>query len=336
MMRIDMPLRATCIYSLLALAAAGCGSQTVLLGSEGNHLLTSMDALALPGERAELVARLQGGDLLSGEVGRVVLFRRGGATYGAAQTDSTGTARVPFVPDAPGDYEFSVEVSPAGLADPPPQPQRLLVACRAKSQPMVVVDMDRTIVASGFEKVLIGQPEPMPDSAEVLHRLAEKHTIVYLTQRPEYFGAKSKEWLGEHGYPSGPVLLATTSGFLRGSEAFKSAALAKLKKRFSNMEIGVGDKVSDVAAYHANGLRGFLILQVPPADNGDLLSQYADELARLPAAAEAVSNWRQIEQALFEGASFPVSNAERRIRRMAQAASRPAETTSAPATREAE
>jgi hypothetical protein len=265
-----------------------------------------------------------------------VIFGRDGVAYAASQTDSTGTARVPFVPDSPGDYEFVAAVSPAGLSDPPPQPVRLLIACRTKDQPIAVVDMDRTIVASGFDEVLVGQPGPMADSVEVLNRLAARYTIVYLTHRPEYFGPKSKKWLADHGYPAGPVLLATTGGFLQGSEAFKSAALANLKDRFSNIAIGVGDKVSDAAAYHANGMQSFLILQVPPADRVDLLRGYADELAHLPADVQAVSDWRQIEAVLFEGASCPVPTAERRIRQMAEAASRPAATPGGPTTREAE
>jgi len=318
------------VLAACGLALAGCGAQGMLLGTAGDYLLTASDVLATPGREVQLRARLQGGDLLRAQPGYVVRFYRNGRLFKAAETGENGVAEVSFTPPEPGDYRFLVDVAPVGLPDDVPEEQRLLVACRRADRPMAVVDMDKTIVASGFHMVLIGQPAPMPGSAEVLRRLAETHTIVYLTHRPDYFGPKSKAWLEANSYPPGPVLLSSVKGFLAGSGAFKSAMLARLKEHFGRIEIGIGDKASDATAYHENGLKSFLVYQLPASEDAAAIGQLAESLGRCPEQLQAVTSWRQIEQVLFEGASFPVRRAEARLKqaaaRLRQAAERLAET----------
>ena len=110
------------IYALPALAAlaGGCGTQGALLGSEGSYLLTATDVLAVPGEPVELRARLEGGDMLQPQPGRVVRFCRDGKLFRAAETDEDGVATVRFTPTGPGDLEFVADVSSAGMPDEPP------------------------------------------------------------------------------------------------------------------------------------------------------------------------------------------------------------------------
>jgi len=307
------------LASMLIVALAGCGAQGVLLGTESGYLLTAADSLCLPGQEVQLQAKLQGGDLLKAQPGYVIRFYRDGRLFKAAQTGADGTAGVSFKPDGPGDYKFKVDVSPAGFSDPPPGSQELLVACRQADQPMVVVDLDRTVVASGFHMVLLGDPEPMPGSAELLGKLAKTYSIVYLTHRPDYFGPKSKAWLAAHGYPRGPVLLAGVSGFLKGSGQFKSEMLAEMKKSFSGIEMGIGDKVSDAAAYWRNGLKSFLIIQVPESDDPAVYENLADSIATLSDDVQVVTSWQQIDSAIFAGASFPRSLAEGELRNKAEA-----------------
>jgi len=184
---------------------------------------------------------------------------------------------------------------------------------------MVVVDLDKTVVATGFHTVLIGRATPMADSQRVLARLAGKRTIVYLTHRPDYFSIKSKAWLREHKYPPGPLLLSTPGAFLKGSGAYKSEMLAQLRKRFRKIEIGIGDKISDAQAYHENGLKAFLILPVPEPEPAapERLEALADELEALDDEVQVVTHWRQIEQVLFEKGSHPRSAMQKQIRKLA-------------------
>ena len=305
------------LLATLAAASGGCGAQSILLGTEGSYLFTAMDVLAVPGDETALAARLQGGDFLRGKAGVVIRFLRDGKLYAAAETDSDGAAVVQFTPEAPGDYRFTVEVAPAGLPDSPPSPVDILVACRKSDAPLLVVDMDKTVVASGFHTVLIGKPDPMPDSARVLTRLAGTHTVVYLTHRPDYFGPKSEAWLKANGYPKGPLLLSSAGGFMKGSSAFKTAAIQEMKKKFNKIEIGIGDKISDAQAYHANGLRSFLIISIPEDGAADSFEGLAEDISALPDEVQVVTGWKEIEQAVFSQAKFNRSAMEKRLRTLA-------------------
>jgi hypothetical protein len=305
---------------LAAFAWTGCGAQRALLGTEGSFLLTAMDALTVPGQATDLGAQLRGGDFLRAQAGYAIRFHHRGKLHKVAETDDDGVAAVSFTPTEPGDYEFAVEVAPTGLAEDAPPPARLHVACRAPDTRLAVVDLDQTIVAGGFHTVLIGTPAPMPGSQGVLKRLARDHTVVYLTHRPDYFSVKSKAWLRDSGYPPGPLLLSTLGGFLKGSGAFKSDMLARLSKQFRRLEIGIGDKISDAQAYHQRGMKSILILPMPQSADPGAYTRLADDLAGLDEAVQVVTDWKQVERALFGGGTFPRSAAQQRLRQLAEAA----------------
>ena len=70
-----MSTLATRAASLALVLLAGCGAQTVLLGTSGGHLFVGYDQLVTPGEETVLEARLQSGDLLSDRPGHAVSRR---------------------------------------------------------------------------------------------------------------------------------------------------------------------------------------------------------------------------------------------------------------------
>jgi hypothetical protein len=308
---------AALLVATVLVSAGGCGAQNVLFGGRQGYLFTASDAVALPSEEVLLQAHLQGGDLLRAQPGYVVRFSRGGEFYKAAETDRDGVAAVSFTPPDAGDYVFRVELSPSGFPDQPPEPVEAFVLCRRADTPILVVDLDKTVVASGFQQVLVGKPEPMADSVEVMKRLAKDNTVIYLTHRPDLFGPKSRAWLREHDYPRGPLLLSDIGGFLKGSGAFKSAMLGDIRRRFTGQAVGIGDKVSDVVAYHDNGLRAFLIVQPDETAGTAGLRQLADSLDPLPDAVQTITGWREIERAVFDGATFPKSALQDRLRKRA-------------------
>ncbi len=297
--------------------AGGCNVKGMLLGTNGSYLFTVGDVLTTPGEEVHLRSRLQGGKFLSDQPGHLVSFYRDGKLFDSVRTDDEGVATVEFTPPEPGDYRFEVKVSADKLEDTPPATRTLLVACRSADAPIAVVDLDKTVVASGFHMVLLGEPSAMPGSQAVLDRLAENYTIVYLTHRPEQLGPKSKAWLVRKRFPPGPVLLAGISQFIKGSGAYKTDAISELRNRFSDIQIGIGDKISDAAAYYDNGLETFLIIKVPDDDDADDYSELADKLATLPDGVQVVTGWDQIDEVLFAGASHPRSAMEGRLRRLA-------------------
>jgi hypothetical protein len=174
------------------------------------------------------------------------------------------------------------------------------------------------VVATGFETVLMGNPQAMENSASVLHRIARNHQVVYLTHRPDYFSRKSRQWLWENNFPRGPVLLASVSGFLSGSGTYKTNAIRRMQEQFTNIQAGVGDKISDAMAYHRTGLRSFLIVQEPTGERPEAYRELADELSELPEDIEVVTHWDQVERAFFKGAHYPAGDTVKRLRKRAE------------------
>lgn len=283
----------------------GCGVQSTILETGSVYFFTANDALVLPGQETMLQAQFRSGDFLQPQAGYCVLFYQQGNLYKAALTDEAGQAAVRFQADAPGDYHFQAALAPVGLEEAPPEPAEFVVTCRSGDEPMIIVDLDKTVVASGFQAVLVGGAEPMPGAAEVLGELGRDHIIVYLTHRPDLFGPKSKAWLQEHGFPPGPLLLSTLQTFVKGSGAYKTRRLEDIRARFSRVETGIGDKISDALAYYENGMQAFLILPIPdeltPAGRDSLVEQ----LRPLPDTIQVVQDWSQIAAFFKEGKRYP-------------------------------
>ncbi len=287
------------VLLLAVLCGAGCGTQGIILGTQSSYLFVASDALASPGQPTELRASLQGGDFLAPRRGHTVLFFRDGKLIRAAQTDSMGIARAEFTPSEVGNITLQAMPAPNELSDAPPEPAELLVASRKPDEPIVVVDLDKTVVASGFHKVMVGQAEAMDRSPEVLSRIAHGRTVVYLTHRPDYFGPKSKAFLKRNGFPTGPLLLSTISGFLKGSGTFKTEVLRDLRSRFKNVDMGIGDKFSDAESYHKVGMQSFLIFHYPDTDDPEDYREAMAKLEALPDDIHVVTTWTQIEGILY-------------------------------------
>ena len=304
---------------LIAVAAcmAGCGLEHLIFGTQGSYLLTANDTLALPGEQVALKARLERGSFLRDKPGVPLRFYCEGLLNCRAVTDEEGNAAVPFRPAAPGDYLVTVSVEPAILEKAPPDPVTLLVACREADAPLAIVDLDKTLVASGFKSVLVGDPRPMVQSLPVMKRLEKDFTIIYLTHRAEFLGTKSKAWLHDYGYPRGPLLLADTHELFERSGSYKAAVLEGLRQRFRGRAIGIGDKASDALAYRQNGIDPFLLLSVPADAGAGDLRKLADSLDAVPESIQVVTGWNEIERALYGGQPRPRPAAQAELRQRA-------------------
>ena len=105
--------------------------------------------------------------------------------------------------------------------------------------------------------------------------------------------------------------------FARGSERYKTKRLQRLKSMFKNIQIGIGDKISDARAYQENGMRAFLILDLEESDDPGHYRKLARKLEELPEQVQVVSNWSQIKAGICEGKSFPRSAMQRELGRQA-------------------
>ncbi len=302
---------------------AGFGDWLRRVRDELGRVLLAQDVLCTPGEEVDLRASLRGGFRLEGVEGVRLQFHLDQRRIDQVTSNADGDVLTRWTaPEEPGNYRIRVRVKPVDQPedeDDHVPPTRLLVAVRKAETPIAVVDLDKTLVASGFHRVLLGAgPKPMPGSKVVVARLARKHTILYLTHRPDFLGPTSKDWLDRHGYPLGPVLTSTLGGLIEGSGPYKARQLAGLAKTYKNLNVGIGDKISDARAYAERGLTSILILPVDWSDDDpEDFEDLASDLAALPDAVHVVTNWAEVSEILFEGARHPPDPMIRRLRGVA-------------------
>lgn len=303
----------------LAGAAALCAGVGEIADQAAQKLLPALrasDLLVEAGQEAAIEASLGTGLRKEGLEGKRIQFFLGQQMIGETRTDGGGTAALKWkVPGKPGDYNIQAALNPADQSQDKVADADIFVAARAKDATLVVVDLDRTVVQSGFFSVLVGVAKPMPGAAVVLGRLARDNTVLYLTHRPDFLAPTSKHWLAENGFPPGPVLTSTMDTLLGGSGAYKAARLAAIKKTFPNVLLGIGDKVSDVKVYADCGARPILLCQPDWSEHEpEKFEKLADELAALPDSVQVVTNWQQVAAVCFEKATFPKQNMEKRLR----------------------
>jgi hypothetical protein len=304
---------------VLALAGAMAQRARAADGADRASLLPTLrasDMLVEAGQEAALEASLGTGLRKEGLDGKRIQFFMGEQMLGEARTDGAGTATFRWkVPEKPADYRVQARLSPADQPQEKVAGADIFVAARAKDATLAVVDLDRTVVQSGFFSVLVGAAKPMPGAAVVLGRLARDNTIVYLTHRPDFLATTSKRWLTENGFPPGPVLTSTMGTLLSGSGAYKAARLAAVKRIFPNVLVGIGDKMSDVKVYADTGARPILIFQPDWSEHDpEKFEKLADELAALPDSVQVVTNWQQAAAVCFEKAVFLKRDMEKRLR----------------------
>jgi hypothetical protein len=273
--------------------------------------LTVTDALIQPGESARMSIGLGRG------FGTATVKSYGGRTVVVTDADGREVLRnksnekgeVLFEKrfDRPGNYFFHVAVE--GQVDEKTVAAVLFgVYVREEAAPLAVFDLDKTLVASGFGQVMAGGAKPFDHSSDVLWRLVREKglTVVYLTHRPDFFGPSSKYWLRKNKFPPGPLYTSGLSEYLKGSQNFKGGQLARIRKRFPNITLGVGDKPSDMAVYLENQARG---LMIPDLDWSRTKAEYwrdrLRELQGLKPEVNVCRNWQEMEEVLFGGQTYP-------------------------------
>jgi hypothetical protein len=261
------------------------------------------DIVVEPGKDVTLDVRLRADLFLKGAEGKRVQFLLDDKIIGEVKTDRRGDAALAWkVPAKAGDYVIQVQVRAEDQPSTIIPPADILVAARAADAPMIVVDLDKTVVASGFAHVLTGTAEPMAGAAAVLARAAQTQTVIYLTQRPDFLGPMSKKWLADNGFPRGPMVTGTLTSLAAGG-AFKSSRLTELRKTYKHILFGIGDKSSDAQAYADNGVKPILIMPVNWADaDPAYFERLAKDLAAAPPSSQVVTGWAEISAIFFDKA----------------------------------
>lgn len=173
----------------------------------------------------------------------------------------------------------------------------LLVDVVPKNAPVVVSDVDGTLTSSETAELpALAQgelPQAQPDAAAVIRALVKKgYRPIYLTARPEWLTARTKEFLAANGFPAGIVHTTTgLTGALDDAAAeFKSAELALIAKKQLSIQWAFGNKESDTDAYDAANVQPKnqrVFLQVDDAHGGRRIEKYADVLGDAQNASPA-------------------------------------------------
>lgn len=131
-------------------------------------------------------------------------------------------------------------------------------------EPYIICDIDFTISATNPFLYLtnnILHIKTLKDSADVLHELAERYKIIYLTGRDITHTRVTKFWLERRGFPRGPLLARRNESSLQ-IESFKKNALKNVVN-ISKRGIGIGDLKSDITAYLSHNLTAIKINRLP-------------------------------------------------------------------------
>ncbi|MCD4699983.1 MAG: hypothetical protein K8R91_05370 [Phycisphaerae bacterium] len=308
------------LISTACLSAVGCSfGQAVSAGAEATlaaehgTLFYAFDTLTQPGKSTELLARVIYVKKFKEVEKATVEFTLERESLEKVLTDEEGYARLKWTPPKSGDYDIKVKITAVPDDDYKDMlkvtPASLLVSARPKDAPFIVIDLDHTVVDSGFATVVFSDTaKPMTRADKVVGELAGKYGIIYLTHRPDLLGNKSKDWLTSNGFVRAPLLVSSFKQSIGDSGKFKSGRLAELRKDFPNISIGIGDKISDVEAYVANDMTGYLIPNYDRDDDdaGDF-RKLAKKIRKLDSQIHVVDGWEEIRDAILKGQKFPAT-----------------------------
>jgi hypothetical protein len=125
----------------------------------------------------------------------------------------------------------------------------------------VVTDIDGTQTESETEdwtSLLGASVGAQPYGAELMWSFSRRgYRVFYLTARPEWLDALTREWLAATGYPPGIVhtSLTFTGALGAAAETFKTGELEALQSRFTGApDYAIGNTATDAAAYENAGV----------------------------------------------------------------------------------
>ncbi len=279
------------------------------LAAEHGVIFYASDRLVRPGEEVELTARVLSVTKKSAIKNATVEFSLGGERLGMAQTDKDGVATVKWTPAAGREHHVTAKIVAAPeeeLAEiTQVTPAPLLVAVRDKATKLIVIDLDHTVVDSGFSRVLIDGAKPMAGAARVIEELtAAGYGVIYLTHRPNLMTTKNKKWLADNGLPRAPLLGSDVKDLL-DSGKFKTGRIKQLRKHFPNTTIGVGDKFTDAEAYADNKMTAYLIPDYDrDGDDAGDFRKLAKKVRKLGRRVQVVDGWDEVRAGILSGRTF--------------------------------
>lgn len=233
-----MPRKLSLLILLILVAALG--------GCSGEYMLTTPDAVALPGQPAPAVVRLQRREL-AGYIVPVrdvsLMFRVADQPMRAARTDKQGYAGVLLpAPSQPGRYDVIVHH----------QDTYAIVLQGALS--LYVLEPDRPVVAVDLDSLPLGG---RGQAQEAIARLAEKASLLYTTSGVTR-ADRAHGLLVGGGYPDGPVVpyaRPRVFGYRNPLAPIDPSPLAAIKQHLPRLAWGVAADDDSARAYRSAGVK---------------------------------------------------------------------------------
>ncbi|MGH7261004.1 MAG: hypothetical protein ACREI9_10025 [Nitrospiraceae bacterium] len=259
--------------------------------------LTVKDTLTLSGQPARIEATLVRTGLLGmaqGLGGEQLELLIGGKSVAHAMTGGDGRAFLEYTPKVRGNHEVTVTLMPNPRVTSPEA--KATLGAWERRRPILLVDVAAVMQPAQASPLPLpsapiqlserADPEPAPDAADELKRLAQFfYNVIYLSWSPKEAASllgdttDMREWLARHKFPSG--LLMT----VRPGEQVLGAKIDQLRADgWTNVKAGIGKSraFADVLAAHRVD-----VVIVPVPDKGEL-----------PKKAKAVKEWKEIRKKL--------------------------------------
>jgi hypothetical protein len=247
------------------------GVALAAFGGCGPAVLSVSDAIVSPGEPVRLTAFVYR-DTICGvgrDIGGVqVQFSVDGRSAASARTDDDGWVSVQWALPSGSASRFEAKAAVrgrtvrAGGAVYTWDPNRIILA----------VDVDGTLAQTDYDDLILGRrdvgSQPLPYAQQTLDQLSADFHILYLTARPQYYVEKTRRWLKDCGFPTGPVCTAPRLRDTIRHTRFKRRMLATLRKDWPNLLIGIGNKAADGEAYGASSMLSLIVRRVPDKNLG--------------------------------------------------------------------
>jgi hypothetical protein len=277
-------------------------------------ILTLDDAMVPPGKEVRLRAYAEREPILglrSDVKNIVVQFRSNGTLLGEEKTNSDGCATIKCK-CSPGITR--VEARVIQNSESPAAEARVFEFSRDRV--MIALDIDKTIAKTVYKPLILEpkdeETDPIKGSRETLRHLSKEFHIIYVTARPRFLLEKTRQWLAEHEYPEGPVVIAPSVRAAIYAFEYKRDTLKALRDDWPALLIGVGDRASDADAYGANDMLTLIVTRKRDEDYGphaivlrdwngvrEFFHQNQEDLRDPSRLKEAIKGKRMLMQSLF-------------------------------------
>jgi hypothetical protein len=248
-------IRSVCVGGLLGLGlvwVSGCG----------RPVLSVDDSVVMGGTRMPAKAVVERPLALGFRKGvkkAVVQFSAAEQPIGSCRTQNQGAACTECALPPQGCLDFTATVTINGQTIRRSgtvfhwDPKRTIIA----------VDIDETLSVTDYPDLMIGSQDrgsrPIRGAVVTMNALARDYHIAYVTARPRFMLERTRAWLRAQGFPAGPLIVSASWAEWHNQSAYKSRALASLRKQWPNLLIGIGDKRGDVHAYLDNRMLTLIV-----------------------------------------------------------------------------